>query len=331
MLGERQQERDRRDQVRREHVEQQPALAQRLAHEPEVALLEVAQPAVDELVERATTCRRRSRAPRPAPRPARAWRRPARSPAPVAPPPITTTSKTSSRSRSSAARRCCGPSWLAVVHGRAPSGRTLRRLPTEERNASLALAAVRARRARRRVPRHDDHHPVRQRRRSRWPSPRSTSPTAATQIFQAAGDWLLIAFGWGFAVCFAVYVAGGVSGAHLNPAVTLAMALAARLRVGEGAGLHGRRRCSARSSAPRSSTSTTATRSAPSRTTNQIVRGELGQRADLQHLRHLPGAVLRVLDGPVRGPDDRHRAAGAVHLRGHRRVQRAGARRTSRR
>jgi glycerol uptake facilitator len=44
------------------------------------------------------------------------------------------------------------------------------------------------------------------------------------QIFQASGDWLLIAWGWGFAVCFAVYVAGGVSGAHLNPAVTLAMA-----------------------------------------------------------------------------------------------------------
>jgi glycerol uptake facilitator protein len=44
------------------------------------------------------------------------------------------------------------------------------------------------------------------------------------QIFQASGDWLLIAWGWGFAVCFAVYVAGGVSGAHLNPAVTLAFA-----------------------------------------------------------------------------------------------------------
>ena len=42
--------------------------------------------------------------------------------------------------------------------------------------------------------------------------------------FVAQADWLLIAWGWGFAVCFAVYVAGGVSGAHLNPAVTLVMA-----------------------------------------------------------------------------------------------------------
>lgn len=38
-------------------------------------------------------------------------------------------------------------------------------------------------------------------------------------------DWLLITWGWGMAVVFGVYVAGGVSGAHLNPAVTLAFAL----------------------------------------------------------------------------------------------------------
>jgi glycerol uptake facilitator protein len=43
--------------------------------------------------------------------------------------------------------------------------------------------------------------------------------------FAAEADWLLIVFGWAFAVAFAVYVAGGVSGAHLNPAVTLAQAL----------------------------------------------------------------------------------------------------------
>jgi glycerol uptake facilitator protein len=40
-----------------------------------------------------------------------------------------------------------------------------------------------------------------------------------------AANWLIIVFGWGFGVVFGVYVAGGVSGAHINPAVTLAFAV----------------------------------------------------------------------------------------------------------
>jgi glycerol uptake facilitator protein len=46
-----------------------------------------------------------------------------------------------------------------------------------------------------------------------------------TKIFDASGDWLLIGWGWGLGVALAVYVAGGISGAHLNPAITLALAL----------------------------------------------------------------------------------------------------------
>ncbi len=46
-----------------------------------------------------------------------------------------------------------------------------------------------------------------------------------TVIFGGAGGWLLITWGWALAVAMGVYVAGGISGAHLNPAVSLAFAL----------------------------------------------------------------------------------------------------------
>jgi glycerol uptake facilitator protein len=55
--------------------------------------------------------------------------------------------------------------------------------------------------------------------------PGSGRTAAPTTTFEGAGDWLLIALGWALAVAFAVYVAGGVSGAHINPAVTLAFAV----------------------------------------------------------------------------------------------------------
>ena len=40
------------------------------------------------------------------------------------------------------------------------------------------------------------------------------------------GGWVVIAMGWGFAVMTGVLIAGPVSGAHLNPVVTLGLALA---------------------------------------------------------------------------------------------------------
>jgi glycerol uptake facilitator protein len=40
-----------------------------------------------------------------------------------------------------------------------------------------------------------------------------------------SASWILINFGWAFAVTFGIYVAGTLTGAHINPAVTLGMAL----------------------------------------------------------------------------------------------------------
>ena len=52
-----------------------------------------------------------------------------------------------------------------------------------------------------------------------------TESGRTTMIFAGAGGWLLITWGWAMAVVMAVYVAGGVTGAHINPAVTFAFAI----------------------------------------------------------------------------------------------------------
>lgn len=46
----------------------------------------------------------------------------------------------------------------------------------------------------------------------------------APRLAAPAYNWNTIVWGWAFAVVIAVYVAGGVTGAHINPAVTIAMA-----------------------------------------------------------------------------------------------------------
>ncbi len=47
----------------------------------------------------------------------------------------------------------------------------------------------------------------------------------APRLASTAYNWNTITIGWAFAVIVAVYVSAGVSGAHLNPAVTIALAL----------------------------------------------------------------------------------------------------------
>lgn len=47
----------------------------------------------------------------------------------------------------------------------------------------------------------------------------------APRLAAPAYNWNTITIGWAFAVIVAVYVSAGVSGAHLNPAVTIALAV----------------------------------------------------------------------------------------------------------
>ncbi|HUA49372.1 MAG TPA: MIP/aquaporin family protein [Solirubrobacteraceae bacterium] len=59
------------------------------------------------------------------------------------------------------------------------------------------------------------------------------SGRSSAGALQSSGDWLLITWGWALAVCFAVYTVGGVTGAHINPAITLGAAIRKQLPWGK--------------------------------------------------------------------------------------------------
>ena len=52
---------------------------------------------------------------------------------------------------------------------------------------------------------------------------------SSTGLGAPTGNFFAINWGWGVGVALAVIVSGGVSGAHLNPAVTLAMVVVGKL------------------------------------------------------------------------------------------------------
>ena len=152
-------------------------------------------------------------------------------------------------------------------------------------------------------------------------SGRTASPTT---IFNAAGDWLLITWGWAMAVAFAIWVAGGVSGAHINPAVTLAFAVRRKFAWAKILPYWGPRSSGASSAPPWCGWSTT--RDQPDQLREPYAEERRAGTDDIFDLRHVPGRVLpRRLRRATDRPDRRYGVPADVRRRRHRCAERGGA------
>ena len=140
----------------------------------------------------------------------------------------------------------------------------------------------------------------------------------------SAGTPLSINIAWGLAVTMGCYVSAGVTGAHLNPAVTLALAVHRRFPWNKvvpyiaGADCRRVRRVGG------------GLRHL-SRGADRVRRRHPPGHRPLRHRRHLgdlPAAVPQHVSRRLHRSGRRHRAARRRHLRHHRRAQLAAARRS---